>query len=245
MPVTAESAALTLDAFVKRLRLNSSLSDADANALKSLSWKFVAQRPNSQIVREGDRTRQCAVVVQGFVYRFRITDDGQRQILALYVPGDPIDFDHLYLPVADDGLQAVRDCTLACVDQDELRKLIAQRPGVAEAVTRALLVDSSVFREWTLNVGRRDARSRIAHLLCEVSLRLRAQNFDFESTPLPLTQDQIADATGLTPVHVNRTLKALSADRYIERRGALVMLPDPESLREVAGFDSRYLHLEH
>lgn len=235
----------SLASFIKRLRIHSPISDEDADAVRALPCRVLRLRQNSQLVREGDLTDRCVVLVSGFMHRFRFTEDGRRQILALYVPGDPVDFDHLYLPVADDGLQVLRDSILASIHQNDLRKLMEERPGIAEAITRALLVDSSIFREWILNVGQRDARARIAHLLCEISARLQAQDFDFENIPLPLTQDQIADATGLSSIHVNRTLKSLNAQKWIERRGAMVMLPDPEALRELAGFDARYLHLEN
>lgn len=243
MAVGKTSESHSLQTFVKRLRLHSTLAEVDAKALIELPWKILTRAQNTQLVRVGDLTGQCMVLLEGFVHRFRITEEGERQILAIYVAGDPINFEHLYLPLADDGLQVVKDCALACVAQKEVHALLAERPAVGEAIMRALLVDASIFREWTLNVGRRDARARIAHMLCELSVRLRAQGFDFENTPIPLTQDQIADATGLTPVHVNRTLKVLSAEGHIARRGALVMLPNPEALRTVAGFDARYLHL--
>ncbi|MBS0363476.1 MAG: Crp/Fnr family transcriptional regulator [Proteobacteria bacterium] len=184
------------------------------------------------------------VLVEGFVHRFRLTDEGHRQILAIYVSGDPLDFEHLYLPLADDGLQVVRDCTVAYVDQKDLQELIAARPGVAQAIVTALLVDASIFREWTLNVGRRDARARIAHLLCEVATRLQAQGFELPATPIPLTQDQIADATGLTAIHVNRMLKSLSSDGLLQTRRGLILVPDLEALCEMASFDERYLHLQ-
>lgn len=233
-----------LETFVTRLRLHSTVSDEDSDAILRLPYVLITRRPNMSLTRQGDRVQRCHILIEGFVQRFRISQDGQRQILTIYVPGDPVDFEQLYLPEADDTLQTLRDCTLASIEPDDLRRLMLQRPSVAEAIVRALLVDASIFREWTLNVGRRDARTRIAHLLCEISARLQAQGFDFENVPLPLTQDQIADATGLTPVHVNRTLKSLSQDRWISRRGALVLLPDPEALRSLAGFDAGYLHLE-
>lgn len=232
-----------LTALANRLRLHSVLSNADVDALVRLPWALIARSHNSQIVREGDATKHCMVLLKGFAHRFRMTINGDRQIMAVYVPGDPVDFDHLYLPTADDSLQALRDCVLASVSQDALRELMIKRPMIGEAIVRALMVDASIFREWTLNVGQRDARARIAHLLCEITIRLEAQRFDFANTPIPLTQDQIADATGLTPVHVNRTLKALKGDGAIERRGGLIVAPNLDVLREIAGFDPRYLHL--
>lgn len=233
-----------LDGFVRRLRLHSPLSGADAQAIRGVPHRVRRLGQNSHLVREGDRTSECAVIVAGFVHRFRLTEEGSRQITAVYVPGDPVDFDHLFLSVADDGLQATRDCLLAHIRHEDMRDLMARKPAVADAVMRALLVDASISREWTVNVGRRDARTRIAHIFCELSARLEAQELDFTTMPLPLTQDQIADATGLTAVHVNRTLRSLSSERAIRRKGALVMLPDPDALRQIAGFDARYLHLE-
>jgi CRP-like cAMP-binding protein len=107
------------------------------------------------------------------------------------------------------------------------------------------LVDASIFREWTLNVGRRDARTRTAHLLCEFAMRLEVaglgEQFDYE---LPMTQDQLADALGLTPVHVNRTLKALEAEGLIERTRRSVRIVNWKALANVGDFDPNYLHLE-
>lgn len=233
-----------LGALIRRLRLHSPLSNADADALHALPFKLTRQAPNSQPVREGDETTSCMILVSGHMHRFRLTESGDRQIMAIYVAGDPIDFDRLYLPVADDGLQSIRESVVARVYQSDLRDLLARRPAIAEAVIRSLLVDSSIFREWTLNVGRRDARARIAHLFAEIAVRLQAQGIDLAGLPLPLTQDHIADATGLTPVHVNRTLKTLRADGCIERlAGGLVVVSDLETLKAVGGFDARYLHL--
>jgi len=231
-----------LDPLVRRLRLHTPLDEDDAVAIRELPAIAVKQRRGSYLFREGDVTAHCTVVVKGFAHRFRTTDIGKRQILAIYIAGDPIDFDRIFLPMADDEAQVLDDADLAYIRNQDLRELVAKRPAVAEAVTRSLLVDSSIFREWTVNIGQRDARTRIAHLLCEISARLSAQGIDLKNVPMPLTQDQIADATGLTPVHVNRTLKSLAADNCIERRGPLVMLPHLNGLRKIAGFDDAYLH---
>ena len=107
------------------------------------------------------------------------------------------------------------------------------------------LIDGSIFREWVMNVGRRDARSRIAHLLCEVARRLEAagliEEYGYE---LPMTQEQLGDATGLTPVHVNRVLMGLARDGLIERNKRFIGIPDWEALRRVGGFSETYLHLD-
>lgn len=233
-----------LSPLITRLRLHSHLSDAEVHALNELPYVIVRQRQGTEIVADGQKTVPCAVLLEGFVIRSRISDDGKRQILGLYVLGDPLDLDHLYIPIADDTLEAVRDTVIAYIRHRDLDELIADHPGIGKAFIRTMLVDSSIFREWTLNVGQRNARKRIAHLFCEIALRLKAQGVDFANVPLPLTQDQIADATGLTPVHVNRTLKAFTAEDRIKRRAGFVMIPDLDRLFEIAGFDNRYLHFE-
>ena len=107
------------------------------------------------------------------------------------------------------------------------------------------LVDSSIFREWVVNVGRRDARARIAHLLCEFARRLELAGLtNGEGYELPMTQEHLADATGLTPVHVNRTLKRLEKEGLVVRNRRHVGIPDWEQLRAVAGFSELYLHLD-
>ena len=103
--------------------------------------------------------------------------------------------------------------------------------------------DGSIFREWVLNIGRRDARSRIAHLLCEFAYRLSTHDLTPSGVyELPITQEQLADATGLTAVHVNRVLKSLQAEGLIDRNRRIVSFPNWQALRDVADFNPRYLH---
>jgi len=147
--------------------------------------------------------------------------------------------------VADHNVQALTGCELACIPREAIRELILSHPRVGMAMWLDTLVDGSIFREWVVNVGRRDARSRIAHLLCEFARRLEAAGLAAEYRyELPMTQEQLADATGLTPVHVNRILMTLSRDGLIERKRRIVGIPDWEALRRVAGFSETYLHLD-
>jgi CRP-like cAMP-binding protein len=135
--------------------------------------------------------------------------------------------------------------TIACVRTDAINALLDSRPDVSRAVTATLLADGAIFREWVVNTGRRDARQRVAHVLCEILLRLKAQNIPVEPFELPFTQEQLADATGLTPVHVNRTLRDLTADGAIQRSGRFVTIPTWEKLEEIADFDGRFLHFRN
>jgi CRP-like cAMP-binding protein len=133
---------------------------------------------------------------------------------------------------------------VAFVPRSDLQDLALTRPGISHAILVKILVEGSIFREWVLNVGRRGSRARIAHLLCELAVRLDseglAQDYGYE---LPMTQEQLADVVGLTPVHVNRTLKALEADGLVKRTKRNISFPDWQRLRNVGDFNQRYLHL--
>lgn len=134
---------------------------------------------------------------------------------------------------------------MAIVPRDPIRELTRIRPAIAYAILVYILVESSIFREWVLNVGRRDARSRLAHLLCEFAIRMDVQGLsDCGGYELPMTQEQLGDALGLTSVHVNRTLKSLEADGLITRNKRHVGFPRWDALRDEADFNGRYLHLE-
>jgi CRP-like cAMP-binding protein len=125
-----------------------------------------------------------------------------------------------------------------------LRALVSERPAIMRAVLLDMLVEASILREWVTNIGRRSARSRLAHLLCEFACRLTAQGFTGDAHELPMTQEQIGDALGLTSVHVNRSIKALEADGLISRARRHISFPDIAKLRDVGDFSSLYLHLD-
>ena len=159
------------------------------------------------------------------------------------MPGDILDLQHLLLTRADHSLQTITEATFLRVPAAALRQAARDHPNVAEALWRDTLIDASVFREWVLNVGRRDAKSRIAHMLCEFAVRREAAGLGSpERFELPMTQEQIADATGLTAVHVNRTLRALSESGIIARDKRNVEIIDWDRMREVADFNPVYLH---
>ena len=195
-------------------------------------------------MREGEAPTRCSALISGFAYRHKLTLDGARQIVALQIPGDPLDLQHLFLDVADHNIQTLTRAEVALIPRTALQDIARERPAIGVAFMVNMLVDASIFREWVTNVGRRDARTRVAHLLCEFAVRLTGQELtEAYGCILPMTQEQIADATGLTSVHVNRTLKSLEADRLIERDGRSVRFPDWERLKKEADFSDRYLHL--
>jgi len=187
----------------------------------------------------------CGVLLEGFAFRQKLTGDGARQIVSVHVPGDPLDFQNFYLDESDHSVQALTRAEVAFVDRNDLRELARARPAVSQAIFVITLVDASIFREWILNVGRRAAPARVAHVLCELAIRLDAQGLAEEyGYQLPMTQEQLADVVGLTPVHVNRTLKSLEAQGLLERDRRKVSFPDWQGLRDVGDFNERYLHLE-
>ena len=166
------------------------------------------------------------LVVSGMAFRHKISSGGARQILSFHIPGDFVDLEGSLLNVADHNVQALTRCELAFVPTVALKKLFDAHPQVALAMWIDTLIDGSIFREWILNVGRRDARERIAHIFCELARRLEAAGMgSTEGYELPMTQEHLADAAGLTAVHVNRTLRAMDRDGLITGSGVSFLYP--------------------
>lgn len=230
--------------FLRTLETHSPLGEADRQAILTLPFTRKKLEPQAHIVREGDFPDQCPILLSGFAYRHKLTGDGSRQIVALHIPGEALDFHNLYLDSSDHNVQTLTRAELALVARSDFQALAQRYPAIAHAIMTSVLVEASIFREWVLNVGRRSARQRLAHLLCEWSIRLEAQGLAEQyGYDLPMTQEQLADTLGLTPVHVNRTIKALEADGLIVRDRRRISFPDWPRLREVGDFNPRYLHL--
>ena len=231
------------DALVRKLVRLAPLTADDAQAVLSLSWRQSSSVAHDYLVREGSIPKECCLLIDGFACRSKLAADGGRQIVSFHIAGDMLDLQHLYLERADHDVQAVTPVTLAWVRIPELQALIAERPLIGQAFWRDALIDAAIFREWVLNVGRRDAKTRIAHMLCEFVARCEAAGLGpAEGTAIPFTQVEIADATGLTPVHVNRMLKELSAEGAVRRVDQQLRVQDWAELRRAASFDRAYLH---
>jgi CRP-like cAMP-binding protein len=234
-----------LELLLRNLELRSPLAEEDRQAVLNLPYTHKTLEASSYTIREADAPTSCGILVSGFAYRQKLAGDGQRQIVALHIPGDGLDFQSLFLDVADHSVQMLTRGEVAFVGRSELQNLARSRAAIGHAILVKILVEASIFREWVLNVGRRDSRSRLAHLLCEFAVRLEAEALaDEYSYELPMTQEQLADALGLTPVHVNRTLKTLEAEGLITRSRRVVSFPDWRRIREAGDFNQRYLHLE-
>lgn len=198
------------------------------------------------IHRERDRSSHACLILSGYAIRHKIVAGGHRQIVAIQMKGEIVDLQNVLLDYADHSVQMLTRGEVALIPREEVNRVAFERPSVGRAMWLDTLVDASIFREWIANVGRRDARSRIAHVLCEFALRLKVAGLGEPSGyRLPMTQEQLGDVTGLTSVHVNRTLKLLEADGLIERLSPRsIMIGDWKKLVEVGDFDSAYLHLK-
>jgi CRP-like cAMP-binding protein len=230
---------------VRHLESVATLSHDEKCALVNLPMQVVDIKTDQEIVREGDRPTRSCLILEGLACTFKHTGDGKRQIMAFHIPGDIPDLQSLYLAVLDSSLGTITPCKVAFIQHQALRDLCARQPGIATALWRTSLIDASIFREWVTNVGRREAYSRVAHLLCETLVRLTAVGLAADhACELPITQSELADATGMTTVHVNRTLQDLRGDGLISLNGGKLKALSWEGLKRAGDFDPTYLHLE-
>lgn len=230
---------------LSKLELWSALDREDSEALLALPHVMRKLRPHDFIAREDDRPRFSCLLLSGFAYRYKVAGNGGRQIFSIHMRGDIVDLHNSILRRADHNVQALTEVEAAMIPVEAIRAIAAERPAVGQAMWYETLVDAAIFREWTLNVGRRDARTRTAHLLCEFAVRLKVAGLGEQNHyALPMNQEQLADALALTSVHVSRTLKALANEGLIERAQRAVKIVDFDRLALVGDFDSKYLHLD-
>ncbi|OKO81536.1 Crp/Fnr family transcriptional regulator [Bradyrhizobium sp. AS23.2] len=238
MPSDAIRAAL-----VRRLHVSSGISEDDVKEIESLPIsvrQFPAETP---VVRDGERATNCCLIADGFCVRSKTIASGKRQILSIHIPGEIPDLMSLFLHVMDHDLITLAPSTLGFISHDTLQKLHRRRPNVAEMFWRDTLIDAAMFREWIVNVGQRPAPSRLAHVMIELRERLRIiGRVDGSSFEMPLTQEQIGEALGITAVHANRVIKQLRQEGVVELQRGRATVLDERKFLELADFDDRYLH---
>ena len=218
------------------------ISGADREAFLQLPFTRMSCRAGDHVARDGDSVAHCCMLASGFAYRYKLVADGGRQIIAVQMPGDFLDLQNALFGAAAHSVRMLTAGELILVPTAALEEVLSYRPGLQRALWLDTLVDASIFSEWMANVGRRDARTRIAHLLCEFAVRLRSAGMiSGNSFTLPMTQEQIADATGLTSVHVNRTLQGLRSSGLIRSNRRSITINDWESLAAAGDFDPAYL----
>ena len=228
---------------IRRLTVGTPLGAADIDAIAHLPMMVKDLPPQAAIVREGERPGQCCLLIDGFACRSKTTDVGKRQILSIHIPGDIPDLQSLHLHVMDHDLTTLSACKVGYIAHEVLRTITRERPMIAEALWRETLIDAAVFREWIVNVGRRPATARMAHFLAEIGKRLEAVGLaNVDQFELPMTQIDMADALGLSPVHVNRVIQELRRSGVLELRKHAVSIRDLPRLMQIADFDDLYLH---
>ena len=205
-----------------------------------------AIRTNQEIVREGDRPSRCFALLEGFAVTFKRTGDGKRQIMTFNIAGDIPDLQSLHVKRLDNTISSITPCKVGFIEHEALNDLCARFPRITNALWRETLTDAAIFKEWVLNVGRRDAHTGVAHLICEVVTRMRAAGLvEDDRCAFPITQNELADAVGISAVHINRTLQELRAAGLITLARGKLHIHDWDALKQTGDFVPDYLYLEY
>jgi CRP-like cAMP-binding protein len=234
-----------LTPMIRKLKLWGKLSSEEESAVLALPFDLTDMMPGQYLVREGEKVAHSCLLISGFAIRQKLARDGGRSISAVHMRGDIVDLQNSLLGQADHNVQALTKSSFAKIPRAAIIDLATRFPNLGLAMWYDTLVDASIFREWLLNISRRSAERRIAHLLCEFGVRLEALGLgDRSSYEVPMTQEQLADATGITPVHVNRCLRALEERALIARTARYVAVSDWAQMKEAGEFNEAYLHLD-
>ncbi|WP_073132212.1 Crp/Fnr family transcriptional regulator [Muricoccus roseus] len=231
---------------VRKLESITDLTEEERQALMDLPVILREFDAGHDIVRSGDHPQSCCLILTGFVCRYMLLPDGRRQIVAFHPPGDIPDLQSLHLKTMDHSVAAMARTTTAFIPHENLQRMTQRFPGLLHAFWRETLIDASVFRAWMVALGRRTAHERVAHLLCEMTLRFAAVGLAEGMTyQMPVTQNDIADALGLSNVHVNRVLQDLRRDELIVWRRNTITVLQWGALKDLAAFDPTYLHIRN
>jgi CRP-like cAMP-binding protein len=234
-----------LDPFIDKIETREKLTEEERDALRALPQKVVRTTGRTRIVEEGERPTHACMVLEGMVYRTKLAATGRRQIMSFHVPGDMVDLHTILFKIADHSIESVRSATIVMIRHEVVLKAAERWPALARAFWYDTLVDASIQREAQLNIGRRDARTRTAHLLCELLLRMRRVGMaDGFTIDMPLTQTDLADALGITPIHINRVLAKLRAEGLITLDARTLTIHNWQRLVDIGEFDPLYLHME-
>lgn len=231
---------------IRKLEQFVRLSQADRRALERLGAGRLKRFPaRADIAAEGESPSAVNLILEGWACRYKVLEDGRRQIVSFFVPGDLSDLNIFVLRRMDYSLAAVTPTIVAEISRDMLDEIADGHPRVIQAFWWDTLVNASIQREWTLSLGQRNAAERLAHLFCELFTRLRSVGLtNGDSCDFPLPQTALAEAAGLSPVHVNRTLMALREAGLLSLGRRRLTIPDLDALMSAGLFNPNYLHLE-
>lgn len=232
------------NAFIAKLCRFGPLTDVDMAAVTRAVAKPRKYARRQDLIREGDRPGPMFVILEGWGCRYKILPNGTRQIMAFLMPGDACDLHIGLLAEMDHSIQTITPALVATVDRADMDAIMDRHPTVMKAMYVAQLVDEGTLRAWITSMGRRSSVERVAHLLCELYLRARNVGMLDHATEftLPLSQLILADALGMTPVHLNRKVTELRMQSAVALRRGHIIITDPAKLVTIAGFDENYLH---
>ncbi|CAO4172253.1 Crp/Fnr family transcriptional regulator [Methylorubrum extorquens] len=231
---------------IRKLESITTLTDEQRQAIESLPVRTYDLCARQDIVRDGDKPSHCCLILEGWACRYKLLGDGRRQILSFHIPGDVPDLQSLHVHTMDHGLATLTKATVAFIPHENLLDLTLRHPSVGALLWRETLIDAAIFRQWMVGMGRRSAFEQVAHIFCELYLKLQAVGLaEHYRCPLPITQIDLADALGLTSVHINRVLKEMRGRSLITLRGHTLVIEAWDELLRVAEFDPMYLQLEH
>ncbi len=232
-----------VDALAQKLRTIGSLSDDDLALLRLVPLKLTSIARGRDAVTESEPARFCCLLVDGYLCRYKMSEDGSRQILSFHNPGDIPDLQSLHLWRNDHSLLALTPCTVAYISHDALWQTVRQSHTLTALLWRETLIESAKFRQWMLELGQYPAEQRLAHLFCEIYAQAYSVGLaEGHSCPLPVTQQDLADALGLSAVHINRTLMTLRSAGHADFRDGRLKINDWRALVQAAEFNPAYLH---
>jgi CRP-like cAMP-binding protein len=230
---------------IRKLEQFAGLSDEDRRLVDDAARDVRRLEARQDIIREGERPDEVHLLLEGWAARYKVLPGGERAIMAYLIPGDLCDIHIALLDRMDHSIGTLSPAEVAYIPRERIEALMGRGDDLARALTWSMLVDEAILREWLVTLGHRPADKRVAHLICEMMLRSKAVGLtDDDSFDLPLTQEELADTMGITPVHMNRTLQALRRADLITTRGKRVIVQDAGRLMAFADFNPNYLHQE-
>jgi CRP-like cAMP-binding protein len=231
---------------LRKLANFTALSAEETAAVEECCRDIREVAAREDVISQGDRTGGVKLLLEGFACRYKVLEDGRRQIVAYFVPGDLCDLRVFILKRMDHSIGALVTSRVATISPENVLRLTHNYPTLTRALWWSTLVEEAIAREWIVNVGQRNALERMAHLFCELLYRFRAVDLNQGmSCTLPLTQVELAETLGLSSVHVNRTLQELRRKKLITLENGVLTIQDLDALKEISLFNADYLHLDY
>jgi CRP-like cAMP-binding protein len=242
--VTFVSPMTDVSLFIHKLRARHALSSEEESAIRSIAWEPRRYARHEIMVRNGERLGHSILLLSGFAFRSKAAADGSQQIVETNVAGDFVDLHGFILKILEHEVSAASACEVALAPHGDLKRITEKLPRLTRILWFQTMIDAAIHREWMLVLGKKRSRARIAQFFCEMQARLELGGLTSDhGYDMPFSQQELADITGMTPVHLNRSLKELREAGLVTYRNGKVELHDLKGLARVAQFDPLYLHI--